>query len=98
MTETVVRQIKLTIAYNPASNSFESRLDPPPNMGPEFVWEALKLSIVTMAKAAPYYSDPIVRENVEIAAKSMKLMALGVDAAITQARAKQQISDKELEP
>lgn len=98
MTEAVLREIKLTITYSPLSNSFESRLDPPPNTGPEFIWEALKLSIVTMTKAAPYYSDPIVRENVEIAAKSMKLMALGVDAAIAQARAKQQIADKELEP
>lgn len=98
MTETVLREIKITIAYNPLSNSFESRLDPPANTGPEFIWEALKLSIVTMAKAAAYYSDPTVRETVEMAAKSMKLMVLGVDAAITQDRAKQQAVNRELEP
>jgi len=97
MADPIVKEIKFVVTFNPDQNNFESRLDAVPGAGPEFFWETLKLAIVQMAKVAPYYSDPVVRENVETVAKSMKLMVLGAGSAVQQAQASRVAITKELQ-
>ncbi len=96
--EKIVKELKITIEFSPASNSFSSSLIPPPGTAPEFIWEGLKVMMMQMLKSAPYYSDPVTRENVEMAAKSMRFIVLGASAAIAQARQTQQNIARELQP
>jgi hypothetical protein len=87
--------ITVAITFDPMLNAFESHMDPPPGTPPEFFWEALKLHIMNMVKAAAYYQDPIVREQVDAAARAMRLIVLGTGAAIEKMRATRQNIDHE---
>lgn len=96
--EKILKELKITIEFSPALNSFSSSLTPPAGATPEFIWEGLKVMVMQMLKAAPYYSDPVTRENVELAAKSMRFIVLGASSAIAQARQTQQNIARELQP
>ena len=92
----VVREIQIVIQYDQKQNSFQSTLTPPPDMKPEYAWEVLKLAVSAMDKYAPHYSDPIVRENIQTLAKSVKLMILGAAQAVAKARESQKNIEREL--
>jgi hypothetical protein len=96
MADPVVVTFEFKVTYDPGTNQFSSGCQPPPGAGPEFVWEVCKTAVLAMAKSAPYFSDPVVRENIETAAKGMKLMILGTDEAIQKARRTQANIMKEL--
>jgi hypothetical protein len=92
----LVREVKVVLTYNPQQNSFQSTLVPPADMKPEYAWEMLKLSVQAMDKFCPFYSDPVVRENIGTIAKSMKLLILGGAQAVAQARESQKNIEREL--
>ncbi len=96
MADPVVMTFEFKIMYDPDTNQFSSTCQPPHGAGPEYVWEVCKMAVVAMTKSAPFFSDPVVREHIEGAAKGMKLMVLGTDDAIQKARRTQANIMKEL--
>lgn len=96
MEDQLVREVKVVLVYSPEQNTFQSTLVPPVDMKPEYAWEVLKLSVSTMDKFAPFFSDPVVRENITTIAKSMKLLVLGAAQAVAQARESQKNIEREL--
>lgn len=96
MAEPINKELKILVTFDPDSNSFSSLIVTPDGTSPEFILEALKLCVLNMVKSASWYSDPIVRENIEIASKSMRLTLMGADAAIKQQIASRQAIGKEI--
>ncbi len=98
MTEPVTREFKITVTLDQATNQFSAQFTTPsPDMGPGFVWEALKVAVVAMAKSTPFFPDPVVREHTEVCVKAMKLMLLGIDVQFEKSKVQRQNLLKEMQ-
>jgi hypothetical protein len=97
MTDPAPKEVTVTIRYNPEARQMQSAIAFTPGVGPEHFWESLKINIVTMVKMAPYFSDPVYRERITTGAEAMKLLVLGIDAAISQIQKSQEHIKREFD-